>query len=69
MRHFELHLVLVSKLAPYIKKQNTEMAGKKAIQFSDATRIDKVPDAFSVMAKPIGPKCNLNCSYCYYLEK
>ena len=25
--------------------------------------------AFQVMAKPIGPVCNLNCSYCYYLEK
>jgi uncharacterized protein len=24
---------------------------------------------FSLMAKPIGPVCNLNCSYCYYLEK
>ena len=22
-----------------------------------------------VMAKPIGSLCNLNCSYCYYLEK
>jgi uncharacterized protein len=21
------------------------------------------------MAKPIGPKCNLNCDYCFYLEK
>ena len=21
------------------------------------------------MAKPIGPKCNLNCEYCFYLEK
>jgi uncharacterized protein len=26
-------------------------------------------DGFHVMAKPIGPVCNLDCSYCYYLEK
>ncbi|TAN22419.1 MAG: anaerobic sulfatase maturase [Actinomycetota bacterium] len=24
---------------------------------------------FVVMAKPIGPICNLNCDYCYYLQK
>lgn len=24
---------------------------------------------FSLMAKPIGSVCNLNCTYCYYLEK
>lgn len=24
---------------------------------------------FYVMAKPVGPQCNLKCSYCYYLEK
>lgn len=24
---------------------------------------------FSLMAKPIGAVCNLNCTYCYYLEK
>ena len=27
------------------------------------------PFAFQAMAKPIGPTCNLNCTYCYYLEK
>lgn len=27
------------------------------------------PDAFSLMLKPIGPWCNLDCTYCYYLEK
>ncbi len=27
------------------------------------------PTAFNVMLKPIGPACNLNCTYCYYLEK
>lgn len=24
---------------------------------------------FWVMSKPIGPKCNLDCTYCYYLDK
>jgi len=24
---------------------------------------------FHVMAKPAGPRCNLNCDYCFYLEK
>lgn len=24
---------------------------------------------FHVMVKPIGPKCNLDCTYCFYLEK
>ena len=26
-------------------------------------------NAFNVMCKPIGATCNLNCTYCYYLEK
>src|SRR5579863_9645351 len=25
--------------------------------------------AFHVMAKPMGPICNLDCRYCFYLEK
>ncbi len=27
-----------------------------------------VSDPFVVMAKPVGPHCNLQCGYCYYLE-
>ncbi|MBB4303957.1 uncharacterized protein GGD81_003012 [Rhodobium orientis] len=27
------------------------------------------PHPFHVMAKPIGPRCNIDCAYCYYLEK
>ena len=27
------------------------------------------PFAFQAMVKPIGAACNLNCTYCYYLEK
>lgn len=28
-----------------------------------------VPSVFNMMAKPAGSGCNLNCTYCYYLEK
>lgn len=28
-----------------------------------------MPGSFHVMAKPIGPLCNLDCTYCFYLEK
>lgn len=31
------------------------------------TRI--TPQGIHVVAKPIGPVCNLNCEYCFYLEK
>jgi len=30
---------------------------------------DKSPEPFHVIVKPIGPICNLKCSYCYYLDK
>lgn len=38
------------------------------ILFKDALRL-KGPDAFQVVLKPAGSTCNLNCTYCYYLEK
>jgi uncharacterized protein len=27
------------------------------------------PDGLHLMAKPVGPVCNLDCDYCFYLEK
>lgn len=30
---------------------------------------NRVPFPFHVMAKPAGPACNLDCRYCFYLEK
>ena len=27
------------------------------------------PSPFNIMTKPNGPRCNIDCSYCYYLEK
>jgi uncharacterized protein len=41
---------------------------KQTLLFTDALKIKK-PTAFNVMVKPAGPLCNLDCTYCYYLEK
>ncbi len=38
------------------------------LYFTDALKL-KRPTAFNVMLKPVGAACNLNCTYCYYLEK
>jgi uncharacterized protein len=38
------------------------------ILFTDALKLNR-PHAFHIMLKPAGPSCNLNCTYCYYLEK
>jgi uncharacterized protein len=38
----------------------------------DATATDSNPQkplGFHIMTKPIGPICNLDCKYCFYLEK
>jgi uncharacterized protein len=32
-------------------------------------RSSNTPQGIHVVAKPIGPGCNLNCEYCFYLEK
>ena len=32
-------------------------------------RPDAAPPAFHVLAKPSGPICNLDCTYCFFLEK
>jgi len=41
---------------------------KDTLLYTDALKL-KRPNAFQVMLKPAGPVCNLNCTYCYYLEK
>ena len=41
---------------------------KSDLLFTDALKLRR-PNAFNVMVKPTGSVCNLNCTYCYYLEK
>lgn len=41
---------------------------KDTISFADASRLAG-PLAFNVMVKPAGSLCNLDCRYCYYLDK
>ncbi len=41
---------------------------KDTLTFGDAVRITG-PVAFNVMIKPAGSLCNLDCNYCYYLDK
>lgn len=31
--------------------------------------MDFQPRGFQILAKPVGPNCNLDCKYCFYLEK
>ena len=30
---------------------------------------DNAPEAFHLLAKPTGAICNLDCAYCFFLEK
>lgn len=41
---------------------------KLSVNFSDGEKLIR-PTAFSTMVKPIGSLCNLDCHYCYYLDK
>ncbi len=41
---------------------------KKTLTFRDALKIAS-REAVTTMVKPVGSLCNLDCSYCYYLDK
>lgn len=41
---------------------------KSTLTFQDAVRLSG-PLAFNIMIKPAGSLCNLDCHYCYYLDK
>ena len=38
-------------------------------QEMDYTRPTEAPDAFHLLAKPTGAICNLDCAYCFFLDK
>ena len=43
------------------------MKQKQIFTFRDAEK-QVAPAAFSIMLKPAGSACNLDCHYCYYLD-
>jgi uncharacterized protein len=40
----------------------------RSLTFADAFKKGR-PTAFSSMLKPVGSRCNMDCHYCYYLDK
>ncbi len=42
---------------------------KKSVMATVNTHNQSTRQGIHVVAKPIGPVCNLNCDYCFYLEK
>ena len=44
------------------------MNNSRTVTLADAQK-EMRPTAFSTMVKPAGSTCNLDCSYCYYLDK
>ena len=60
----------IGRLSNFIPIINQFMAfdRKRSLTFGDALKSSR-RTAFSSMIKPIGSLCNLDCSYCYYLDK
>ena len=40
-----------------------------ALPIAPAESPSRATAPFHVMTKPVGPICNLDCKYCFYLEK
>ena len=44
------------------------MMSSGTLPLAEAARLQQAP-SFDLMLKPVGPRCNLGCSYCYYIGK
>lgn len=44
------------------------MSGRPYFTYDELVRRQK-PRTFSTLVKPVGSRCNLDCAYCYYLDK
>lgn len=50
-------------------EDNPERAQSRSTAFDFELRRDTLRRSFAPMVKIVGPVCNLDCDYCYYLEK
>lgn len=63
---------LIISVQPYeIKRSVSLNAVAEKADPKPPAHVEDVPCAcdFELMAKPAGPRCNLHCEYCFYLEK
>ncbi len=44
------------------------MINNRVLTFAEGEKLS-LPNAFTTLIKPIGSRCNMRCTYCYYLDK
>ena len=63
------------RIADSMKRARTECPGNRQTQRANVTAPialtipDHAPPAFHMLAKPTGAICNLDCAYCFFLDK
>lgn len=61
-------MIFGRKMVSLSSNNDSAMNSRKTATFADAEK-EMRPTAFSTMLKSAGSTCNLDCSYCYYLDK
>jgi uncharacterized protein len=58
------------RLSPLSRERGGNQKGSESVKIPSIKQtMDHPSREFQIFVKPVGPLCNLNCYYCYYLEK